>query len=60
MFNDFQYLDLMRFEIIGAQAQDASLNFGIKNGPSISNRPLMVSLNASPKRGFNSPLLKDR
>ena len=46
----------MGFEIIGAQAQDASPNVGIKNGPSTSNRPLMVSLNADPKRGPNSPL----
>ena len=39
----------MGFEIIGVQAQDASLNVGIKNGPSTCNRPLIVSLKGRPK-----------
>ena len=47
----------MGFEIIGAQAQDTSPNIGIKNGPSTSNRPLMVSpkmqaQNEDPTRPF--------
>ena len=40
---------LMGFEIIGAQAQDTSPNVGIKNGPSTSKRPLMVSLKGRPE-----------
>ena len=39
----------MGFEIIGAQAQDASPNIGIKNGPSINNRHLMVSPKCRPE-----------
>ena len=34
---------------MGAQAQDISPNVEIKNGPSTSNRPLMVSLKGKPK-----------
>ena len=39
----------MGFEIMGAQAQDTSPNVRIKNGPSTSHRPLMVSLKGRPK-----------
>ena len=39
----------MGFEIMGAQAQDTSPNVGIKNGPSTSIRPLMVSVKGRPK-----------
>ena len=35
---------LIGFEIMGVQAQDRSPNVEIKNGPSTSNKPLMVSL----------------
>ena len=34
---------------MGAQAQDTSPNVGIKNGPSTSYRPLLVSLKGRPK-----------
>ena len=40
---------LIGFEIMGVQAQDTSPNVGIKNGPSTSNRPSMVSLKGMPK-----------
>ena len=49
----------MRFEIIGAQAQDTSPNVGIKNGPSTSNRPLMVSLKDILKTRAQLAPLKD-
>ena len=39
----------MGFEIMGAQAQDTSLNVGIKNGSSTDNRPLMVFLKDRPE-----------
>ena len=41
--------NLIGFEIMGVQAQDTSPNVGIKNGPSISHRPLMVSLKGKPE-----------
>ena len=50
---------LMGFEIIGVQAQDASPNVEIKNGPSTSNRPLMVSLKCRPKTRVQLAHLKD-
>ena len=49
----------MGFEIIGAQAQDASPNIGIKNGPGTSNRPLMVSPKCRPKTRAQLTPLKD-
>ena len=39
----------MGFEIMGVQVQDTSQNVGIKNGPSTSNMPLMVSLKGRSK-----------
>ena len=39
----------MGFEIMGVQAQDTSPNVGIKNGPSTSHRPLMVSFKDRPE-----------
>ena len=45
----FQELNLMGFEIMGAQAQDTSPDVGIKIGPGTSNRPLMASLKGRPK-----------
>ena len=48
----------MGFEIIGAQAQDTSLNFGIKNGPNTSNRPLIVSLKGRLETRAQLALLK--
>ena len=50
---------LMRFEIIGVWAQDASLNIGIKNRPSTRNRPLMVSPKCKPETRAQLAPLKD-
>ena len=49
----------MGFEIIGAQAQDASPNVGGKNGLSTRNRPLMVSPKCWPKTKAQLSPLKD-
>ena len=49
----------MGFEIIGTQAQDTNPNVGIKNEPSTSNRPLMVSLKGRPKTRVKLVPLKD-
>ena len=50
---------LMGFEIIGAQTQDASPNVRIKRGPSTSNRPLMVSPKCRPETRAQLAPLKD-
>ena len=49
----------MGFEIIGMQAQDVSPNVEIKNGPSTSNRPLMVSPKYRQKTRAQLTPLKD-
>ena len=58
-FSLLNKLSMMGFEKIGAQAQDTSPNVGIKNGPSTSNRPLMVSLKGMPKTRAQLTPLKD-
>ena len=50
---------LMGFEIIGVQTQDASPNIRIKNGPSASNRPLTVFPKCRPEMKAQLAPLKD-
>ena len=60
--NSGQYalnLKFMGFEIIDAQAQDTSPTIRIKNGPSTSNRPLMISPKYRPKMRAQLVPLKD-